>query len=122
MSTEGFANLFENVVEHSPIAAVFVPIKRSAEEHKAAGLDKLTTKLWDELNELNRAYAEKFGLPLVLSVRQNNKFNAILEGLRQRLPNTCELEIANGIGQVKQICKLRIEIIVESGNVFVCSK
>lgn len=157
---EGFVNLFENVVEKWPNAAVSVQIRRpvasreelvnlfmhyldnlsvqeqirvlkshpdlagklsdqnqltkeSTEEQEAAGLNKLTTEQKKELNELNRTYSEKFGFPFIISVLQNDKYRAILDALRQRLPNTREQEITNGIGQVKHICKLRIEIIVE---------
>ena len=85
----------------------------SANEQAAAGLNKLTDEQKNELVKLNAEYSEKFGFPFVICVRQNNKIERILEGLHQRLPNSREDEITNGINHVKKICQLRIENIVE---------
>lgn len=85
----------------------------SANEQTGAGLDKLTDDQKNQLIKLNAEYSEKFGFPFVICVRQNNKIERILEGLNQRLPNTRDEEIINGINQVKMICQLRIENLVE---------
>ncbi|XP_055303619.1 2-oxo-4-hydroxy-4-carboxy-5-ureidoimidazoline decarboxylase-like [Sitodiplosis mosellana] len=85
----------------------------SANEQAGAGLDKLTDEQKNQLVKLNAEYSEKFGFPFVICVRQNNKIERILEGLHQRLPNNREQEITNGINNVKKICQLRIENIVE---------
>lgn len=85
----------------------------SASEQAGAGLDKLSDEQKNHLVKLNGEYSEKFGFPFVICVRQNNKIERILEGLNQRLPNGRDEEIINGINQVKKICQLRIESIVE---------
>lgn len=84
----------------------------SAKEQASAGLNKLTLEMKKQLVEMNAEYAQKFGFPFVICVRQNNKIDAILQGLRKRLPNTRDKEITNGIDEVKRICELRIEDIV----------
>lgn len=85
----------------------------SAQEQSLAGLDKLTADNKTELVQSNREYSQKFGFPFVICVRQNNKIDRILEGFRERLPNSRDKEITNGIEQVKKICQLRIENIVQ---------
>lgn len=85
----------------------------SAKEQAGAGLHLLTDKQKEQLVKLNAEYLEKFGFPFVICVRQNNKIERILEGLAERLPNTRDEEIVNGINQVKNICQLRIEDIVD---------
>lgn len=84
----------------------------SAAEQALAGLNKLTSDQTHQMIEFNGEYKKKFGFPFVICVRQNNKIEAILDGFRKRLPNTRPQEIINGIEQVKKICQLRIELIV----------
>lgn len=102
---------------HPDLAGKFVDQNKlsdeSAEEQALAGLNKLTVAKKQQLVQLNKEYAEKFGFPFVICVRQNNKIDRILEGFANRLPNTINEEIFNGIEQVKKICQLRIENIVE---------
>lgn len=84
----------------------------SAVEQALAGLNKLTPEERAQLIQSNTQYSQKFGFPFVICVRQNNKIDRILEGFAKRLPNTRDQEITNGIDQVKKICQLRIENIV----------
>lgn len=85
----------------------------SATEQSLAGLDKLTAEKKTQLVQSNTEYSEKFGFPFVICVRQNNKIDRILEGFRERLQNNRHQEIINGTEQVKKICQLRIENIVQ---------
>lgn len=85
----------------------------SADEQFSAGLNQLTVKQSLQMLELNTKYKQKFGFPFVICVRQNNKIEYILAGFRHRLPNDREQEIINGIEEVKKICQLRIEDIVQ---------
>lgn len=84
----------------------------STDEQISAGLNQLTVQQSLQMLELNTKYKEKFGFPFVICVRQNNKIECILDGFRKRLPNTRDQEIINGIEEVKKICQLRIEDIV----------
>ncbi|XP_031629265.1 aminoacylase-1-like [Contarinia nasturtii] len=87
--------------------------QESANEQSGAGLHLITDKQKEQLVKLNTEYSEKFGFPFVICVRQNNKIERILEGFVDRLPNTRNDEIKNGINEVKKICQLRIEDLVE---------
>lgn len=87
--------------------------EESAAEQAFAGLNRLTTDQQSDLIKLNTEYANKFGFPFVICVRQTNKIERILAGIRERLPNNRNDEIINGIDQVKNICQIRIESIVQ---------
>lgn len=87
--------------------------EESAAEQAFAGLNRLTDQQQLDLVELNQEYANKFGFPFVICVRQTNKIEHILSGIRERLPNNRNDEIINGIDQVKNICQIRIESIVQ---------
>lgn len=160
LSSKGFEEVFENVIELWPRAAKTIIVQRpfvdlhklllafenylenlskddkvavlqshpdlagkllyenrlttdSAREQIGAGLHKLTAMQKDQLVKSNTEYSEKFGFPFVICVRENNRIDRILEGLDDRLSNTRDEEIQNGIDQVKKICQLRIENLVE---------
>lgn len=86
----------------------------STNEQNAAGLNQLTEQQKKELIKLSAEYTAKFGFPFVICVRQSNKIERILDGFRERLPNSREIEIENGINQVEHISMLRIDNIVEN--------
>jgi 2-oxo-4-hydroxy-4-carboxy-5-ureidoimidazoline decarboxylase len=85
----------------------------STAEQQQAGLANLSMNQKQELNELNEEYKVKFGFPFVICVRETNKLEAILSAMKLRLNNTMEQETQTGIDEVKKICRLRIQQIVE---------
>lgn len=85
----------------------------STNEQAAAGLNKLSEAYKRQLQGLNEKYKEKFGFPFVICVRETNKIERILEGIKDRLPNNKTIELKNGIAEVKKICKIRIADIVD---------
>lgn len=87
--------------------------EESAEEQASAGLHQLTDEQKKQLVQLNTEYRKKFNFPFVICVRQSKKIEKILEGFHLRLPNTKDEEIINGINEVKKICRLRLENIID---------
>jgi 2-oxo-4-hydroxy-4-carboxy-5-ureidoimidazoline decarboxylase len=104
----------------------------STAEQQAAGLDTLTEEekailrdanaeydtLKDnfsvyEWNILSFRYKKKFGFPFVICARQNKK-DAILIGIQQRLLNISHVELVNGIAEVEKICYLRLQQLVNN--------
>jgi 2-oxo-4-hydroxy-4-carboxy-5-ureidoimidazoline decarboxylase len=63
------------------------------------------------LQALNRAYAERFGFPFIIAVRDLDRA-AILARLEQRLGNPPETERAEALRQVGRIAALRLEELV----------
>lgn len=85
----------------------------STQEQASAGLNKLSNEQKSELIQSNTKYFEKFQFPFVICVRESNKIERILEGFRNRIPNDRDQEIINGIDEVKKICSIRIQNIVD---------
>ena len=61
-------------------------------------------------------YKSKFGFPFVICARQNKK-EAILQGIQKRMNNDADVELCNGIEEVKKICFLRLTSILEKDNI-----
>lgn len=85
----------------------------SALEQASVGLNQLNADQQTQLVQLNTEYRLKFDFPFVICVRQSKKIEKILDGFHQRLPNSRDIEIINGINEVKKICRLRLENIID---------
>ncbi|HEV2238964.1 MAG TPA: 2-oxo-4-hydroxy-4-carboxy-5-ureidoimidazoline decarboxylase [Ktedonobacterales bacterium] len=83
----------------------------SAGEQAAAGLDALTPDEIATFQRLNQEYRARFGFPFVICARANRKAS-ILAGFARRLGNTRAEEIAAALGEVEQICALRLTDMV----------
>jgi 2-oxo-4-hydroxy-4-carboxy-5-ureidoimidazoline decarboxylase len=79
----------------------------SAAEQAGAGLDRLTQAEFDRFHALNAAYREKFGFPFIICVRLTDKAG-ILAAMERRLANDRATEIANALGQIGEIVRLRL--------------
>jgi OHCU decarboxylase len=87
----------------------------SASEQAAAGLDRLSHEEAVRLEELNRAYREKFGFPLVIAVRERDKASILAEG-EARLHNGPEQELETAIGEIAEIARLRLRELVTDND------
>lgn len=85
----------------------------STDEQRQAGLGALSAEHAEQMASLNEAYRRKFGFPFVICVRQTNRIEAILAGLRERLTHTEAVELSTGIAEVRQICRLRVEALLD---------
>ncbi|MDP4022075.1 2-oxo-4-hydroxy-4-carboxy-5-ureidoimidazoline decarboxylase [Methylobacterium sp. NEAU 140] len=63
------------------------------------------------MQDLNRAYADRFGFPFIIAVRGLDR-DAILARLEQRLGNGPDAERAEALRQVGRIAALRLEALV----------
>ncbi|XP_063413044.1 2-oxo-4-hydroxy-4-carboxy-5-ureidoimidazoline decarboxylase-like [Mytilus trossulus] len=87
----------------------------STKEQQSAGLNTLTDQEKQNMHHLNQQYKQKFGFPFVICARENKK-EAILTGLENRLKNSGETEAVTGVEEVKKICRLRLLDIVDSSS------
>jgi len=85
---------------------------RSTFDQAIAGLDRLTAEEYQTFDELNRAYHEKFGFPLVMCVRENTKETLLRNG-QARLENPPAQEKATALVEIAKIANLRLLDIVE---------
>lgn len=84
----------------------------SIEDQSSAGLDRLTAQEREEFEKLNRQYRERFGMPLIVCVRENTK-ESILAGGWIRLENTPVEERAAALVEIAKIANLRLKDLVE---------
>jgi OHCU decarboxylase len=85
---------------------------RSVMDQAFAGLDQLSGDEYSSFDDLNRAYRDKFGFPLVVAVRENTK-ETILRAGNARLQNSPAAEQATALVEIAKIANLRLLDIVE---------
>lgn len=81
--------------------------EHSKGEQGGSGLLDCSPEEFARLQELNRAYGEKFGFPFIVAVRGLDRA-AIVETFARRLENTREAEMAEALRQVACIAGLRL--------------
>ena len=84
----------------------------STQEQGGSGLLNCSPEEFARLQELNRAYGEKFGFPFIVAVRGLDRA-AIIEAFGRRLENSREAEMAEALRQIARITGLRIAGVVE---------
>ena len=82
----------------------------SRNEQASAGLNDCSDAEFEEFQDLNRRYTEKFNFPFILAVRSRNR-TEILEVFRRRVDNDVEDEFREALQQVYQIARLRLSDI-----------
>ena len=60
---------------------------------------------------LNTAYVEKFGVPVIIAVRDNTKAS-ILAAFEQRIGNSADAEFETACKQVERIALLRLQAVL----------
>jgi 2-oxo-4-hydroxy-4-carboxy-5-ureidoimidazoline decarboxylase len=86
----------------------------STREQGGSGLLDCSPEELARLQELNRAYTEKFGFPFIIAVRGLDR-RAIIEAFERRLANSREAEIGEALRQVARITGFRLAGLVEEG-------
>lgn len=84
-------------------------------EQASAGLDRCTPGEFEEFQQLNTRYRERFGFPFILAVRGRSR-GEILEAFRRRVGNDRDDEFAEALEQVHRIARLRLEAMFEGGG------
>jgi 2-oxo-4-hydroxy-4-carboxy-5-ureidoimidazoline decarboxylase len=87
----------------------------SADEQAGAGLDQLTPREFEFLQELNSAYRNKFGIPFLFAVKGSTKHD-IFRALEQRLTASPQVELEEALSQVRRIARFRLEETVQEGT------
>jgi OHCU decarboxylase len=85
---------------------------QSTGEQASAGLDRLTSGEYEAFTEMNRAYRERFGFPMIVCVREHTK-ESILRNAGSRLENSREKEVETALGEIAKIARLRLQVLVE---------
>jgi OHCU decarboxylase len=85
-------------------------------DQSSLGLTILRDQEHEELGELTSAYRERFGFPLVVSVRDRGSFDQILAEGRERLHNSPEQEHATALVEISRIANHRFDDLLAGAN------
>jgi OHCU decarboxylase len=80
----------------------------STAEQSSAGIDQCTQEEYQQFQELNDRYKEKFGFPFVMAVRDSNR-HEILSAFGSRLDNELQTEFDTAIREIHKIASLRLQ-------------
>ncbi|AIP22677.1 OHCU decarboxylase [Burkholderia pseudomallei] len=83
----------------------------STREQSGAGLDRCTQAEFDRLQQLNRAYREKFGFPFILAVRGFDR-HGIIANFEARVGHTRDEELRAGLAQIYRIARFRLDDLI----------
>lgn len=84
----------------------------SLRDRCAGGLDRLESDEDERLREINAAYREKFGFPLVICVRGSTK-EAVLATAESRVLNSPAQEMATALVEIAKIANQRLAELVD---------
>ncbi|TCM44550.1 2-oxo-4-hydroxy-4-carboxy-5-ureidoimidazoline decarboxylase [Kribbella sp. VKM Ac-2568] len=88
----------------------------SLRDQAARGLTFLAEPERDELETITAAYRERFGFPLVISVRDADSFDRIVEQGRERLGNCENQEHAAALLEIAKIAGYRFDDFLQDAN------
>ena len=66
--------------------------------------------------QLNRAYREKFGFPVIVALALHTERATVFAEIARRTANDAPAEIANGLAQVAHITRARLRKIVTENS------
>jgi OHCU decarboxylase len=88
----------------------------SKADQSSAGLTRLTDEDHAAYGELTRAYQDRFGFPLIVSVRESGDKNQILQGGWARMNNSPTQEHARALIEIATIANHRFDELVADAN------
>jgi len=83
----------------------------SKNEQSGAGLTQCSQEEFKRLQELNRAYNEKFGFPFIIAVKGLDR-SAIIARFAERVGRHRDLELSEALAQIARIARFRLEAMI----------
>ncbi len=83
----------------------------SVQEQASVGLNQLTPEEYEDIQQLNQAYKEKFSIPFIVAVKNHSKAS-IFDALRQRLTHDSETEINHALTEIEAIAHFRLHDLI----------
>lgn len=87
----------------------------STGEQQGAGLDRLSDEELARITALNADYKSRFGFPFILAVKGHDK-HSILATFEKRLENDEDAEQREGLRQISEIARLRLNAMLHHDN------
>jgi 2-oxo-4-hydroxy-4-carboxy-5-ureidoimidazoline decarboxylase len=81
----------------------------SVAEQGGLGLDRLNEQEFARFERANAAYAQKFGFPFIVCVRNHTSAGSIIAAFEQRVGNDVETEFGAALAEIGQITRLRLD-------------
>jgi 2-oxo-4-hydroxy-4-carboxy-5-ureidoimidazoline decarboxylase len=98
---------------HPDLGSRVAMAKASVQEQAGAGLNQLSPQEYEQFQQLNQAYTEKFGFPFIIAVKNHTK-KIILAAFQNRLENSAEQERQQALVEIAAIAHFRLnEIVLE---------
>jgi OHCU decarboxylase len=80
----------------------------SSAEQASAGIDQCTKEEFEQFQELNTRYKDKFGFPFVMAVKNSDR-HEILAAFARRLANDSDTEFDTAISEIHKIARWRLQ-------------
>jgi OHCU decarboxylase len=107
----------EQLLQSFPdLGADQLEMAESVRDQSVLGLDRLNDEDYEEFGQLNREYREKFGFPLIVSVRNLGKRHDVLVQGRERMDHSVNQERATALIEIGKIVNYRFDDLVAGAN------
>jgi len=87
----------------------------SSGEQGRFGFTSLGKEEFLKMQEINRAYRERFGFPCIIALRLHQSRDSVMREMQQRLRNSPEIELNNALRQIGHIARGRLEKLFGEG-------
>jgi 2-oxo-4-hydroxy-4-carboxy-5-ureidoimidazoline decarboxylase len=81
----------------------------STGEQGRLGFNRLSKDEFEQMNDLNRRYREKFGFPCIVALKLHRDRQSVMAEMAGRLNNAPAVEIRNALEQIGHIARGRLE-------------
>ena len=85
----------------------------SSGEQGRLGFTRLSKAELARMQQVNRAYREKFGFPCIVALRLHDTRESVMQEMERRTRNDPETEVKNALEQIGHITRGRLENIWE---------
>jgi 2-oxo-4-hydroxy-4-carboxy-5-ureidoimidazoline decarboxylase len=98
---------------HPDLGSRATMAETSVQEQAGAGLNQLSAPEYEQLQQLNQAYTDKFGFPFIIAVKNHTKAS-ILAAFQNRLENSAAQERQQALAEIGAIARFRLnELVLE---------
>ena len=84
----------------------------STSEQGRLGFMNLDRSHFEQMQELNRTYRQRFGIPCIVALRLHASRASVMAEMQRRLGNTVQAEMAAALEQIGHIARGRLENLV----------
>jgi OHCU decarboxylase len=88
----------------------------SSSEQGRLGFTALARDEFLKMQDLNRAYREKFGFPCIVALRLHASRESVIAEMQRRLGNNAPTELHNALEQIGHITRGRLDRLSGEGN------